>query len=159
MPPTSASIILGIQDLCCHGQPGLSKMLNTPQALPGSPGIQISSWCSPGRVGEEAGKSLRVSMPSMELGLGVAFEGQVPGVPISLTGSASHELHLFGVRLSWDCCSRQQWGQRQQDQAGHHLRGTTFIGDSWCSVSAIHSAELLQCVTASLAAAFVRQVY
>lgn len=131
MPPTSALISLGTLDLCCHGQPGLSKMLNTPQALPGSPGIQISTWSSPGMVGEAAGNSLRASMPSVELGLGVAFEGQVPGVPVSLTGSASHELHPVGVRLSWEWCSRQKWGCRQQDQARHHLKGTTWKRIYW----------------------------
>lgn len=131
MPPTSALISLGTQDLCCHGQPGLSKMLNTPKALPGSPGIQISTWCSPGMVGEAAGNSLSASMPSMELGLGVAFEGQVPGVPFSLTGSASHKLLLFGVRQSWNLCSRQKWGHRQQDQARHHLKGTTWKRIYW----------------------------
>lgn len=86
VPPASALISLGTQDLCCHGQAGLSKMLNTPQALPGSPGIQISTRCSPGKGGEAAGKSLRAPL---EVGLEVAFEGHVPHVPFSLIGSGS----------------------------------------------------------------------
>lgn len=116
MPPPSALISLGTQHLCCHGQPGLSKMLNTPQALPDSPGIQISPQCSPGMVAEAAGKSLSAPRPSMQVGLGVAFEGHVPGVPVSLTGSASHS------------CGESLWAEAKLESVFQAVMGLQAAG-------------------------------